>query len=221
MKTLPFYDCNVVPVDLVAAAARLPKGHVGAAAGGRPMLIPLAVVPESLTAALSCRLIRRLLSLGHNGTKLGGALACSQAAYPQIFLLNRGLTVIHNALVHHRCTVRALSCLSAGDVLGLTPLGPLPSDTLGCSVAVPRCQVSAGGDAVAFPPPHDSFGERYPVLWFSFTLTGARPRSESLRRLQRGLQSAPLLWAPATCTVGHLVGVFVVIAPHVLPIHIP
>jgi hypothetical protein len=59
------------------------------------------------------------------------------------------------------------------------------------------------------------------VLWFFFTLIGARPRSESSRRVQRGLQSAPLLWAPATCTVGHLVGVSVVIAPHVQPMHIP
>ncbi len=139
---------------------------------------------------------------------------------PQLLLLLCGLLAALSIVVLRHRIVRALSFLSAWDVPGLTPLGPLPSATLGCSVAAPRCRVSGGGDAVAVPPPLDSYGERQPVPWYSFALKSARPRTESSRRPQRGFHSAPLVGAPFTCTVGHLQGV-VVFAPHVLPLHIP
>ncbi len=155
---------------------------------------------------------------------MGVVLARTDAAQPLLLLRSSRFTknLFASVLQHSiASSVRALRFLSAWDVHGMTPLGPLPTATVGCNVAAPRCQASGGGDAVAVPPPHVSSGERFPVFWFFLTLRGARPRSESLRRVQRGVRSAPFPWAPATRTMGHFLGDKFKIAPHVLPLHIP
>ncbi len=148
------------------------------------------------------------------------ALACLQALDPTILLLFRGRKKVEVAMVRPRCVARALIVLSARDVLGQTPLGPNPTAALGCNVAATRCQVSGGGDAVTVPPPLVSWGA-FPVFWFFLTLCNARPRTESSWRVQRGVHPAPFSWAPATGSVGHVVGDSVVFAPHVPPMHIP
>ncbi len=122
--------------------------------------------------------------------------------------------------LNQHCSGLALRLLSAWDVAGRTPLGPLPGATLGCHVAASRCRCGGPGLTTANPPPLDSSGG-LPFLLSFFMPLSARPRTESSWRFVRGARSAPGAWAPATRSMGLGLGACTRFAPQLHLRHVP
>ncbi len=217
----------------VLPAAQLPLFSARCGRGPRwPILAPK---PPQRSIACSvndsiARVIADLLTVARSA-RLSAVEHSAAPAAPSMLIVRshwRGPSLPNLLSSSMRMTMRAvrysedvaLTIVSALDVTGLTPLGPLPQVIRGCGAAGTRCHCDDLGVAVADPPPLYHLTGGLPIAWFFSMPWVARPCSETVRRRLQGFRIAPLSWAPATSGMGLVLGAVTNNLPHPGPRHV-